>query len=160
MLLIVLYSFILGPKVAKWLAWLIFSISVLLGLLFGFLFTKFERLYSIIVSACAGFLSGTLINDGVLYLVGSKILFWSVNVCLSVIFGALATCWHEIFLILSTSLIGSFLTARGISLFAGGWTNEYNLIAQIKSGGIDRIQYWFYAYLGGIIVFSTLSVVI
>ena len=91
------------------------------------------------MSACAGFIIGTLLNDAVLYLVSSKILFSSVNAGLSALFGILALRWYDIFLILSTSLIGSFLTARGVSLFAGGWTNEYNLVAQIKSGGVTGV---------------------
>lgn len=129
LLLIILYSFILGPRVTKWLAWLIFSLSILVGVTIGFLLTKTERFYSFLMSACAGFIIGTLVNDAVLYLVESKILFWSVNVGLSFLFAILALRWYDIFLILSTSFIGSFLTARGISLFVGGWTNEYNLIA-------------------------------
>ena len=44
LLLVVLYSFILGPKVTKWLAWLIVSLSILVGLVIGFLLTKTERL--------------------------------------------------------------------------------------------------------------------
>ena len=128
LLLIILYSFILGPKVKKWLAWLIVSISILVGLVVGFLLTKTERFYSIFMSACAGFLIGVLLDDAVLYLLGSKIVFWSVNVGLSLIFGVLALRWFDVALILSTSLIGSFLTARGVSLLAGGWTNDFSLI--------------------------------
>lgn len=120
----------------KWLAWLNVSLSVLVGLLLGFLSTKTERFYSVLMSACAGFLIGALLDYSVLYLFGSKILFWSVNVGFSVLFGVLALGWFDVALILSTSLIGSFLTARGVSLLAGGWTNEFTLIKQIKSGGV------------------------
>ena len=128
LLLVILYSLILGPKVKSWLAWLIVSLSILVGLGVGFLLTKTERFYSVFMSACAGFLIGVLIDDSVLYLLGIKVLFWSVNVGLSLFFGALALRWFEVALILSTSLIGSFLTARGVSLVAGGWTNEFALI--------------------------------
>jgi Domain of unknown function (DUF4203) len=127
-LLIILYSFILGPKVEKWLAWLIVALSILVGLVIGFILTKTERLYSVFMSACAGFIAGALIDDAVLYLVSSNILFWSVNVGLSVLFAAMALGWFDVSLILATSLIGSFLTARGVSLFAGGWSNEYSLV--------------------------------
>jgi hypothetical protein len=128
LLLVILYSLILGPKVKSWLAWLIVSLSILVGLGFGFLLTKAERFYSVFMSACAGFLIGVLLDDSVIYLLGIKVLFWSVNVGLSLVFGALALRWFEVALILSTSLIGSFLTARGVSLVAGGWTNEFALI--------------------------------
>jgi hypothetical protein len=49
------------------------------------------------------------------------------------------------------------MTARGISLFAGGFPNEYTLIEQIKSGGVNRVENWFYAYLAGIIVMTAVA---
>jgi len=101
-----------------------------------------------------------LLEDSVLYLLKINFLFWSVNVGLSIVFGALALCWFEVALILSTSLIGSFLTARGVSIVAGGWPNEFSLIQQIKSGGVEHIEPWFYAYLSGILVLTSLSSII
>jgi len=159
-LLIVLYSFILGPKVDKWLAWLIVSLSILVGLITGFILTKTERFYSVVMSAFAGYITGALIDIAVLYLIGSKIVFWSVNLGLAALCAVAALRWHDVALILSTSLIGSFLTARGIALFAGGWTNEQNLIAQMLSSGVESTQPWFYAYLSGILVLTTISSVI
>jgi hypothetical protein len=49
------------------------------------------------------------------------------------------------------------MTARGISLFAGGFPNEYTLIEQIKSGSVNRVDNWFYAYLAGIIVMTAVA---
>ena len=49
------------------------------------------------------------------------------------------------------------MTASGISLFAGGLPNGYTLIEQIKSGGVDRVDNWFYAYLAGIIVMTAVA---
>lgn len=123
-LLIIFYSLILGPKVERWLAWLIVSLSILVGLVFGYLLSIFEIFYSVFTSAAAGFLVGVLLEDAVLYLLQSKIVFWAVNLSLSLIGALMALAWYDVALILSTSLIGSFLTARGISLLVGGWTYE------------------------------------
>ena len=49
------------------------------------------------------------------------------------------------------------MTASGISLFAGGLPNGYTLIEQIKSGGVDRVDNWFYAYLAGIIIMTAVA---
>jgi Domain of unknown function (DUF4203) len=111
----------------------------------------------VVVSACAGFLVGILLNEAVLYLVGSKVLFWSVNAGLAFVFCLIALVWVDVSIILSTSLIGSYLTARGVSLFAGGFPNEYSLIEQIKSGGVSRVNIWFYAYLTGILLMAVVS---
>ena len=128
LILIVIYSFILGPTIKTWLTWLIVSLSLLVGLIVGILLARTRKLYAVVVAACAGFMTGVLLNVAVLYLAKSKILFWSVNVGLTVLCALLALVWFNSAILLSTSLVGSYLTARGISLFAGGFPNEYTLI--------------------------------
>ena len=61
---------------------------------------------------------------------------------------------------IGTAFIGSYVTARGISLYAGGFPNEYVLINQIKSGAVNNIQPVFYAYLAGIVVMSVLAYIV
>jgi hypothetical protein len=128
LILIVLYSFILGPSIKTWLTWMIVSLSLLIGLIVGILLARTRKLYAVIVAAFAGFLTGVLLNEAVLYLAKSKILFWSVNVGLTVLCALLALVWFNSAILLSTSLVGSYLTVRGVSLFAGGFPNEYTLI--------------------------------
>ena len=128
LILIVLYSFIIGPTIKTWLTWMIVSLSLLVGLIVGILLARTRKLYAVVVAACAGFMTGVLLNVAVLYLAKSKILFWSVNVGLTVLCALLALVWFNTAILLSTSLVGSYLTARGISLFAGGFPNEYTLI--------------------------------
>ena len=128
LILIVLYSFMLGPTIKTWLTWMIVSLSLLVGLIVGILLARTIKLYAVVVAACAGFMTGVLLNVAVLYLAKSKILFWSVNVGLTVLFALLALVWFNTAILLSTSLVGSYLTARGVSLFAGGFPNEYTLI--------------------------------
>ena len=128
LILIVLYSFMLGSTIKTWLTWMIVSLSLLVGLIVGILLARTRKLYAVVVAACAGFMTGVLLNVAVLYLAKSKILFWSVNVGLTVLCALLALVWFNTAILLSTSLVGSYLTARGISLFAGGFPNEYTLI--------------------------------
>ena len=128
LILIVLYSFIIGPTIKTWLTWMIVSLSLLVGLIVGILLARTRKLYAVVVAACAGFMTGVLLNVAVLYLAKSKILFWSVNVGLTVLCALLALVWFNTAILLSTSLVGSYLTARGVSLFAGGFPNEYTLI--------------------------------
>lgn len=156
-LLIVFYSLILSSNVKRWVSWLILSVSIVIGLIVGGLLTRIPKVYAALVAACAGFLIGVLLNEAVLYLVGSKVLFWSVNIFLAVVCSFLALGWADASIILSTSLIGSYLAARGISLFAGGFPNEFTLLAQIKSGGVNKVSNWFYAYLAGIVIFTVFS---
>ena len=94
-ILILLYSFILGPTLKTWLSWLIFSLALLIGLIVGVLFARARKFYAVVMAACAGFMTGILLNEAVLYLVKSKILFWSVNIVLTVTCALLALGWFE-----------------------------------------------------------------
>jgi hypothetical protein len=55
---------------------------------------------------------------------------------------------------IGTSFIGSYIMARGVSLYAGGFPNEYVLINQIKTGAIESINPYFYLYLTCIVLVS------
>jgi len=127
-ILVIFYKFILTSVTPLWISWSVFGGAILAGLLVGFILTKFPRVDSFIISIGAGFILGILLNEAVLYLVGSKILFWSVNGGLALVCGLLAIIWYDEAIILSTSLIGSFLIARAISLFCGRFPTVLALI--------------------------------
>jgi len=61
---------------------------------------------------------------------------------------------------LGTSLIGSYVTMRGISLYAGGWQNESVIVNQIKSGAAVTIDPAFYGYLAGILAMTIIAYVV
>ena len=94
-ILILLYSFVLRSTIKAWLSWLIFSLALLIGLVVGILFARAKKLYSVVVAACAGFITGVLLNEAVLYLFKSKILFWSINIAFTVLCALLALGWFD-----------------------------------------------------------------
>ena len=48
--------------------------------------------------------------------------------------------------------MGAYLFWRGISLYAGGFPNEFDLIEQVQAGAKPHVNPWFYAYLVAIII--------
>jgi energy-converting hydrogenase Eha subunit E len=74
---------------------------------------------------------GLLLNETVLYLASSDIVFWCVCVGCAIVAAALVFIAYNHAIILSTSLIGSYFFVRGISLYAGGYPNEFTLMKQI-----------------------------
>jgi len=48
--------------------------------------------------------------------------------------GCLALCFFEHVLVISTAIIGSYLTMRGIGVAAGGYPNEFTIVEDIKNG--------------------------
>jgi uncharacterized membrane protein YfcA len=52
-----------------------------------------------------------------------------------------------------TAVIGGYTIIRGISMIAGGFINEFDMMAQMKSGTFE-LPNTFYAYLAGFIVMA------
>lgn len=150
------YSTFLSDSTEGWVGWVVLVCSILLGLVGGYVLYKCQRLGATIIGAWGGFLLGIVFNTTVLWAASSEVAFWIISISFALIAAALAFVFYYHAVILSTSFVGSYFFVRGISLYAGGFPNEWALIEQIKSGAIDHISYWFYLYLFFIIVASVL----
>jgi len=96
-----------------------------------------------------------LLNTAVVFTAGSNILFWIVQVICSLAGAIVSFFAYNPVIIGATAFTGSYLFFRGISLFAGGYPNEFTLVNQLASGEVVSITDWFYLYLG-LIIISTL----
>ena len=158
--MVIFYATFLSDKTASWVGWLVVALAILLGLVGGYFLAKYEKVDAALLGAWGGFTLGVLLNETVLYLVQSTALFWCVNVGLAIVFAIVGFFAFNQVVMIGTAFIGSYVTARGISLYAGGFPNEYVLINQIKSGAVNNIQPVFYAYLAGIVVMSVLAYIV
>lgn len=160
LILFIFYATFLEDSTAAWVGWTVLGFAVLLGLVAGFLMVKFEKFGAALVAGWGGFCLGVLLNETVLYLATSAVLFWCVNIGLALICAILGFVLLDQTVILATAFIGSYMTMRGIGIMAGGFPNEYVLINMIESGAIDNIDPVFYAYLAGIVVLTILASIV
>lgn len=65
-------------------------------------------------------------------------------------FGFVACIRYKLVLIVVTAFNGAYMVIRGISIFAGGYPNEFTLISKIKNKDLDSVPWEFYIYLLGI----------
>lgn len=79
-------------------------------------------------------------------------MFFVTIIGLGTVFAGLSFYIYDHILIGSTSLIGSYAFIRGISLYAGGYPNEFTIAELIKQGLYSSISPWFYAYLVALIL--------
>ncbi len=84
-ILVVFYSTFLSDKTASWIGWLVVSFAVIAGLVGGYFLQKYERFDAALLGAWGGFTLGVILNETVLYLATSTVLFWCVNVGLALI---------------------------------------------------------------------------
>jgi len=160
LILFIFYATCLSTNTEAWVAWLMVACSVLVGLLGGFLAYKLEKVGAALLCAWGGFCLGVLLNETCLYLVSSAALFWCVNIGLAIVFGILGFVLFNQAVMIATSFLGSYMTMRGIGIFAGGFPNEYALINMIEAGAIDNIDPVFYAYLAGIFVMTIIASIV
>ena len=76
-------------------------------------------------------------------------------------FGVVAFWKFRLFLIFSTSFIGSYAFIRGISIFIGGFPNEFTIIQEIKnhSLALDH-EYIMGAYILCILLLTGVGIVV
>ena len=157
LILFIFYATFLSDNTASWVGWLVLAFAVLLGLGGGFLATKVERFAGALLAAWGGFLLGVLLNETVMWLASSAVLFWVVNIVMALIFFGIGLKFFDHAICFATAFIGSYMIMKGIGIMAGGFPNIYVLIQMIEQNAIDTIPGVFYAYLAGIIILTILA---
>lgn len=154
------YSIFLTDNTEDWVGWTVLGCATIIGLIVGFIMFKFKKFGAAILGGWGGFMLGLLLNETVLYKAQSEILFWCVAIACAVVAAVLTFFIVGHVLVISTSFIGAYLLFRGISLYAGGYPNEFELIKKVQSGAEPDVNPWFYAYLAGIVVAFILGCVV
>ena len=150
-LLLILYSLFMQHEREMWVNWLVLGLCTIAGLIFG-IFMAYSLKYGLaLLSGSAGaLLAFTLCNT--FQLTQKPAIFYSIVVVFALLCIVITYKKSDQFMIFTTAMIGSYLFVRGISLYAGGFPNEFTIAQQIKSGALEHIPYWFYLYLGGIVI--------
>ena len=154
------YVLILSSDVQKWVGWLLLAISVILGAIVGFFASKLIRVGVFFLGVWAGAGVGLLLNNTVFYMINHVAVLWVLIAVFGLTFGILSFFWYNYILIICTSILGAYLTVRGISLFTGGYPNEFTLFERIRDHDISGVPGTFYAFLAGIIVLIVLGIFI
>ena len=154
--MVVFYSTFLSDT-TNLVTWIVIICTILVGLLVGFFAMKLEKIGACLLAGWGGFCCGVLLNETVLYYATSVALSWSINVACALVAAILAWFLFNHAIIISTALIGSYFTMRGVGLYAGGFPNEYVLMEMISTGEVAQIDPIFYAYLAGIVVMTIIA---
>lgn len=125
---LICYATFLDDNDKQWVFWLVLAISLIIGLLIGFLLFKLAKVGAFLIAGWGGFSLGLLTYNAFMYKVDSQAFFWCWIIGCALVAGILACCLFEHILILSTSLSGSFLVINGIGLVAGGYQNPFTIV--------------------------------
>ena len=118
----------------------------------GALLYKYWRVGATLLAAAAGFFAGITVYQFAFHWTNNLYLMLGLAIGLALVLAALSfKIFHKV-LIFGTSLIGSYSFIRGISLFAGHFPNEILVMQQLAQGQNPHFDYYFYAYMGGLVV--------
>jgi Domain of unknown function (DUF4203) len=122
----------------------------------GLLLAKFFRVGVLVAAGWGGVTLGLILYNTFVYKIdgSSKAVFWIFLVVMGLVCGVLGFyfCWPAI--IIATSISGAYAFIRGISLFAGGYPSELEIINYIKENEFTNMPWTFYLYMGGFLVLS------
>lgn len=157
-----IFSLFFSRNSPVWAAWVVYTASLILGSLVGVLLAKLSKLGVAVLAGWGGFCLGMILYSSFMYKLDGErhILFWCQNIGLAVIAGILSIFLFNHAVIFATSIVGSYAFIRGISLYAGGYPNEMQLIDMIKYQGLAGIDPRFYGYMAGFVVATTICIVL
>jgi hypothetical protein len=136
--------------------WIIFSVCLVVSMIGGLLLSKFFRFGIAVAAGWGGVVVALILYNSFVFKIDNshKVVFWIFIVLMAVVFAALSFkfCWPAV--IVATSIAGAYSFIRGISVMAGGYPSELDIIKQIESGQIGGMPGSFYGYMAGFLVLA------
>jgi len=126
--MIAFYAIFLPRTTKVWTIWVIGSVAVILGSIAGYLLQKLVRIGVAALGAWAGVIISLLIHEAFMYALHQQWLFWLMIVGFGLVFGGISFWKYKLVLMFATAFIGSYMMTRGVSLYLGGYPNEFTLI--------------------------------
>lgn len=164
-LVLVLSQYILPPGCSEWIIWVMLGVGVALGITAGvFLFIYHDKVMAIVAGGVAGLFLGEFLYSFFGNLIPAN--GYAINIAFVVasigVMIAIAFFFKNFIIILATSIIGSYCFIRGISLFAGGFPNEFTIISLTVTDEANQIKdllgWETYVYLSAMAILCGLSI--
>lgn len=141
--------------------WIIFGVSAFVGIFVGLTMAYLFRVGTAVAAAWGGVSLALILYNSFVYKIdnNSQVVFWIFVISMGIICGVLTLWFFWPAIIIATSIAGAYLVMRGISLYAGGFPGEMEIIDEIKNGKFDGMPASFYGYMAGFFVLSILFIV-
>lgn len=159
---LLIFSLLFNRDTAGWIEWLTFSVCLLVGSCIGLILAKLSKLGVAVMAGWGGFCLAFILYNAFVYKIDNdnNLVFWALCIILAVGFAILSLFIFDHIIIISTSLIGAYSVMRGISMYAGGFPDEIDLIQYIRYGLFDAVDPVFYAYMAGFFVGAVICMIV
>jgi Domain of unknown function (DUF4203) len=132
-----------------------FAIAGAAAFVAGWFVKKTAKIAVGVLGGIGGFFAAFLLYSLIFakFVTESTWLLW-LTMFIGVAGGAyLAYRFKQNILIQLTAVVGAYTLIRGIALIAGGYPNEFEMMAEMKSGNF-KLENTFYAYLAGFVALA------
>jgi hypothetical protein len=127
------------------------------GIVVGLLLAKYVKVGAAILGGWGGFAVGLILNEAFMWQFEYVWVFWATNVAAILVCAGLTFKVFDHAIIFSTSVLGAYGLARGVSCYLGHYYNEFTVIELLKSGAIDSIDPYYWGYVGGFVAVSAIG---
>ena len=128
-----LFTLFFSRDTKEYVFWIVWSVCFILGGLFGLIMAKVSRLGMGVLAGWGGFCLGLILYSAFMYKLDDDrmIVYWCFNIGIAIIAGILSIIVFNHALIISTAIVGTYSFVRGISMYAGGFPNEMEIVNMI-----------------------------
>ena len=157
--LFMLYLFVLPNFVPVWTVPIVGSVCLGMGLGMGYGAAKWPKIGVMIMGFCLGSLLG--------YLVYWSFLIGSVNTTtakLVTILGValftaiLYIAIYDHMVIVTSAIFGAYILVRGLSMYFGGYVNEFTVVLATQNGDLGEIRWTMFLYWAFMILLAAISI--
>ena len=124
------FSVFLNRDTSNTTGGILFSVCLVVSMIGGLLLAKFFRVGVAVAAGWGGVALALILYNSFVYKIDNngKVVFWIFIVLMAVVCAALSFkfCWPAV--IIATSIAGAYSIIRGISLMAGGYPSELEII--------------------------------
>jgi hypothetical protein len=149
LLMVLLFVAIMPSGTPEWSVWVSLLVALGIGSGVGFIAKRFSRIGVLFVGAILGsFVGMTLFNSFVYKISQENTLLglWMTIMVTAMVIGGLCMVFFDNAVIVGSSITGAYMLYRGISVFAGGYPNEFLIYEDYKNNKLTEMPISFIVY--------------
>jgi len=159
--LFALYMFVLPSFIPTWTVLIVFSVTLGMGAGLGFGALKWPKIGIVVMGLSIGALLGfmlyyTFLASSVNSTVAKVVTIASA----AILTGIMTIVLFDHMVIVTSAVFGAYTLVRGISMYTGGYVNEFEVILANSNGDIGQVQWTTFFFWGLMVVMAIVGVLL
>eukprot|EP00347_Sterkiella_histriomuscorum_P008480 403344934 len=155
--MVIFYGYAFPKNSPEWSVWLSLVVTLAMGTGPGYFTQKWARSGVLLIGAWIGGLFGAIFYTAFIakYATENPMLaLWLCIVFFSIFVAVLSQIYFDYAVIFGSAIVGSYMFIRGISIYIGGFPNEFILYQNYMNGSVGQTNKTLFVYLFIMIVMA------